>query len=235
MAEIIVTAWTVYGLRDPIDGATRYIGQTSNSLKQRIRAHRFESKNSKGTKNEWFAEVESIGRVVEIFQIVCNAVKDIDEIEQIKLHIDAGCELFNLTGGGSGLMNCTESTKLKLSRSTVDRFKKDSERIKTSETTKTAMADPVTREKLSDSCATRWASQAERDLQSARTARFFSDPINRAAQAERRAKMSNEQVMEARAARRAGVPLATLCERFGLAAGSMSMLCNGKTFKHLPL
>lgn len=235
MADEIVRSWTVYGLREHGSECIRYIGQTSSSLQRRLMAHRCESKDGLGPKNEWFREVCRKGGRVEIFQIVSGARLDIDEIDQIDMHRAAGHDLLNVTGGGRGLMRCDDATREKISIAAVDRFKDPAQRKKTSDATKLAMSKDAVKEKMAIAAVERWKDPNNRKKQSDRLIRQFSDPAQRAAQAERRAKLTTDQVIEARRLRRAGAKLEELCKMFGIAMGPMSMLCNGKTFKHVPV
>lgn len=235
MAEGILRDHTVYGLRDSRDGEIRYVGQTSTSLRKRLRCHLSEARLGADPKSQWIRSVRAEGGAVEIFPLVERAEKDVDEVNQIMLHEADGRDLLNLTGGGSGLMNCRESTRLKIAESTVLRFSNPAEREKTSASTKDGMARQRVVEALSTAGKARWSNPEERARQSARTKAVYSDPAMRAAQSARRAKMTDAQVIEARAMRKSGASLAELCKRFGLAIGPMSMLCNGKTFKHLPM
>lgn len=235
MADEILRTYTVYGLRDSRDGAVRYIGQTITSLRVRLKCHMSEANTIDNPKGRWIKSVVGCGGSVEIFAIVDMAEKDVEEIAQIRVHRDMGCDLLNLTGGGSGMMNCLDATRRKMSASSRARFADPAERLKTSVATKLAMSRPEVAGGLSAACVSRWASAEERKKQSVRTSAVYADPAARAAQAERRAKMSNAQVIEARRLRKEGVLISDLCAMFGIAAGPMSMLCNGKTFKHLPM
>ncbi|KSJ42381.2 hypothetical protein [Pseudomonas aeruginosa] len=235
MAEHILRDHTVYGLCDSRNGEIRYIGQTSTSLRRRLICHISESRSGTDPKSQWIREVRAGGGSIQIIVLVERAEKDVEEIIQIEAHEKLGHSLLNLTGGGSGLMNCRDSTRAKMAASASSRFSSQEERDRTSALTKAAMARPGISEAISAANKRRFEDPAEREKQSARTSATYADPAMRAAQSARRAKMSDAQVIEARMMRKSGSSLAELCKRFGLAAGPMSMLCNGKTFKHLPM
>ena len=235
MADAILRSCTVYGLRDSRVGSVRYIGQTYTSMSSRLKSHLWESRNRSDSKAEWIKSVVAGGGSIEIFAIVENAIRHVDEVAQIKAHSESGCDLLNVTGGGGGLSNCDAATREKLSRSTVARFKSSAEREKTSSTTREAMKRPEVIEKVSAASVITWSDGDRRAEQARKVSERFSRPEERAAQAERRAKLTNNEVLEARRMRRAGATLNQLCQMFGIAQGPMSMLCNGKTFKHLPI
>lgn len=115
------------------------------------------------------------------------------------------------------------------------RFSDPTQRELTSRATRAAMSRPEVKQRLLDSMARRWGDITQRAAQAERAKQTFGTPEGRAAQAGRRAKVTDSQVIEARALRKQGASLKELCDRYGIAMGPMSMLCNGKTFKHLPL
>jgi len=235
MADAILRSCTVYGLRDSRNGGVRYIGQTHTAMSSRLKCHLWESRNGNSPKDEWIKSVVADGAAVEIFAIVENAMRDIDEVAQIKAHSESGFSLLNVAGGGGGLSNCDASTREKLSRSTVARFENPAEREKTSAGTRQAMRRQDVKDKLAAAAEARWSDESNKAEQSRKVTERFSRPEERAAQAERRAKLTNNEVLEARRMKRAGATLTELCMMFGIAKGPMSMLCNGKTFKHLPV
>ncbi|WP_449104103.1 hypothetical protein [Pseudomonas veronii] len=235
MAQEIVRSCTVYGLRDSRDGVVRYIGQTSSSLARRMYAHICESKTGTEPKHAWIRSGRAEGGIVEIFALVENADKDAEEVRQIEAHRASGLILFNVTGGGAGLSQCTDSTRLKLSASTYRRFTDSAERAKTSAGTRSAMQRPEVLEKLALAARARWSDEEAKADQAKKVSERFECPKQRADQSDRTAKLTNDQVIEARRLRRAGYKLSELCEIYGLCKASMSALCSGKTFKHLPL
>jgi hypothetical protein len=235
MASAILRAYTVYGLRDSRDGVIRYVGQTTSPVNRRLSSHLCEANRGSKPKDEWIKSVRLSGAQVEIVALVDRAEKDIDEVAQIAIYSSQGVELFNITGGGAGLSHCNDATRDQLSASTVARFSNPSERGKTSSATREAMQRGEVKEKLSVAAVARWGDKGNRSEQSLKVTDRFSRPEERAAQSDRTSKLTNQQVIEARRMRRSGTSLKDLCQMFGLAKASMSALCNGKTFKHLPM
>jgi hypothetical protein len=127
------------------------------------------------------------------------------------------------------------ATREKVALAMKVRFSDPNQREQVSRVTKEAMRRPEVKQRLLASMAERWSDPAQRTAQAERLRKLYASPEARAAQAEKRAKLTNDQVIEARQLRKDGASLKSLCERFGIAMGPMSMLCNGKTFKHLPL
>lgn len=235
MAGTILRAYTVYGLRDSRDGVIRYVGQTSSPVNKRLASHISEANRGSKPKDEWIRSVQLSGAQVEIVTLVDQAEKDVDEVAQIAVFRSQGIELLNITGGGAGLSHCNDATRDRLSASTAARFSDQAEREKTSSATREAMQRDEVKEKLTVAAVARWSDEGNRAEQSLKVADRFSRPEERAAQSDRTSKLTNQQVIEARRMRRSGTSLKDLCQMFGLAKASMSALCNGKTFKHLPM
>lgn len=95
---------TVYGLRSSEDGLLRYVGQTSQTLRQRFNSHMNKAVNGllKGHLSSWINHVLATGHKVEFFEIEANAERNAAEIRWIALHRGQGACLVNMTDGGEG-------------------------------------------------------------------------------------------------------------------------------------
>ena len=235
MADANFRTITIYSLSSSQDGVARYVGQTSSALARRLYAHKSEAIKGKCRKSGWIRQVIDSGFTVVIQPIKLNATKHMDEIEEIRKHRESGFDLLNESGGGGGNSNPSDATRKKLSESVTARFTKHSEREKTSICTAAGMQTAAVREKIKKSAKARWSIEANRKTQSEIVSARFSSLNERADQAERRAKMTNNQVIEARNLRRSGASLKELCSKFNLSKPAMSVLCRGKTFKHLAM
>jgi hypothetical protein len=129
----------------------------------------------------------------------------------------------------------SDKTKALISRMNMIRFGSADERLRIADATKAAMRRPEVKAKVRAAAALTWADPERRRAQAERVSARFRDPMERALQSERRAKMTPDQVIEARQRRKAGATLGELCAAFGVSRTSMSLLCNGKTFRHLPM
>lgn len=122
-----------------------------------------------------------------------------------------------------------------LSKLATERMQSIEAREKISAATREAMARPDVRAKLISALAKRYADAGYRAKLSEANRKRLENPKARADLSRAKAKLSDEQVLEARSLRKAGLSLKDLCAMFGLSMGPMSMLCNGKTFKHVPM
>lgn len=94
---------TVYGLFSTRDGAVRYIGQTVQSLAQRLRQHRCYAKLRRSTAvHKWFTREVDDGYEIKMTALANDAVLHVTEIALIAAHRQSGCALLNHTDGGEG-------------------------------------------------------------------------------------------------------------------------------------
>lgn len=95
----------IYSLVDPRDGIVRYVGATSLSLKDRLRAH-LSGLNNKRKRSvalgDWLRQLYSANVQPEIIELQC--CDDADEAEKfwISKFRSEGVSLLNVRGGGSG-------------------------------------------------------------------------------------------------------------------------------------
>ena len=93
----------IYGLICPVSKKIRYIGKTSKSLKQRLKQHLSETKQTT-YKQKWIKSLKDKNLYPEI--VLINNVLESDWIEKerfyIKLFKDCGFKLTNISEGGEG-------------------------------------------------------------------------------------------------------------------------------------
>ncbi len=91
----------IYALVDPRNGAIRYIGQTSLSLKQRLSGH-LHDRFKPTRKGEWMIELDAAGLRPGIVNLRSAPLEDLNahEIELIAAMRAAGADLLNITHGG---------------------------------------------------------------------------------------------------------------------------------------
>jgi len=86
---------TIYGLVDPRDGKTRYIGQTTKPLDKRLDAH---CKAAYGCfKSAWIKELRAVGLTPRIIALDSVSYEDADNAEKrwIENAENRGCDLTN--------------------------------------------------------------------------------------------------------------------------------------------
>lgn len=91
---------TVYALRDPRDGAVRYVGYTTN-LKQRLHGHIYSRTKTDTPRTLWVRELKGLG-LEPIIEPVHRASGENDESEWIAWFRAAGFDLLNMSDGGPG-------------------------------------------------------------------------------------------------------------------------------------
>ena len=92
--------WHVYALKDPLDGAVRYVGITYNP-KQRLQGHQAERSDTR--KSAWIAELRTRGLAPElhILESGDGGWSEQAECEQRWIaHYRPSGKLFNMTSGG---------------------------------------------------------------------------------------------------------------------------------------
>ena len=111
--------WTVYVLKDPRDGAIRYVGQTF-ALLQRMRAHERDCQRNSRPLYRWLADLGEAG-LIPVYEIMETGSGDVTEAEcrWIARMRSEGASLTNCTDGGPGQSGNkhSETTKRKKSES----------------------------------------------------------------------------------------------------------------------
>lgn len=108
--------WFIYALKDPRNGAVRYIGWTVNA-KQRFRDHLKASRLVHGTwRDNWLKSLAAVGLkpTLEILEIGQGSGWNISERKWINHFKALGAKLTNLTDGGEGTPGrhpCEETRK----------------------------------------------------------------------------------------------------------------------------
>lgn len=107
--------------REPDDvKRIRYVGRTTTSLDQRLKAHRYDAFHGGRTHRAcWIRSVHAAGVkiVIEELAIVPDMWADAAEIDLIAKHRKLGCKLTNHTDGGGGLLNPTAETRSRIGES----------------------------------------------------------------------------------------------------------------------
>lgn len=104
----------IYALKDPRNGAVRYIGKSKNPEK-RMRGH---LRSKPGThKAHWIMELTAIGitPLLEILDRVPETQWEFFECAYIKVYREAGAKLTNGTEGGDGISNPSREVREKIS------------------------------------------------------------------------------------------------------------------------
>lgn len=146
--------YTIYKLIDPISNEIRYIGLTSNSLKQRLKSHLSDS--GKTHKCNWIRKLKYQGLkpIIEPVEENISSLEDccLREIYYISYYRNIGCNLTNSSSGGYINYKVSDETRLKMSISAKNRSFKlvFSEETKNylSEKTKERFSKEEEREKL---------------------------------------------------------------------------------------
>lgn len=114
-----IKSFTIYNLIDPTTKEIKYVGQTTQHLKGRMKGHIRDARRFNSNKDLWVREVTSLGK-----RPLCNALhitdnsNEADRLERyyIKLFEAAG-SLLNSTSGG--VKDCTLSTDILRKMSSV--------------------------------------------------------------------------------------------------------------------
>lgn len=119
--------YTIYGLKDPIDGVYKYIGCTIKPLNRRLDVHLASKSNQK--KTEWISILRSkkLKPIINpIFQVYGTEQQAFDnEIFFIKTFRDIGHPLLNMTIGGRNNAPLSDESKKQLSESLKDAHRRN--------------------------------------------------------------------------------------------------------------
>lgn len=102
----------IYVLRDPRNGAVRYVGKTVQKLSKRLKAHIARSPKKQTHRDCWIASLAALGLAPRIEQ-VAEAGDDWAEAERawISHFRGQGCDLTNQSDGGEGTPGVVHSAK----------------------------------------------------------------------------------------------------------------------------
>jgi group I intron endonuclease len=150
--------YKIYSLNDPITGEVRYIGLTFNSLKQRLKSHC--SEKSKTHKCNWINNLREKG-LKPIIELIEENISSYDdcckrEIFYIETYKNNGHNLTNSATGGNKNKKMSLETCEKMSRSRIEYLKNNPEskylseetKLKISESTINRFKDPNEKDKL---------------------------------------------------------------------------------------
>lgn len=126
-----VKSWSIYVLRDPVDGAIRYVGFTTLSVADRLKRHiyiaRSSDKRAEFPVARWIRKISADGSAPAI-ETIETGVGDWSDRE--KFHIARcraeGCDLLNLSLGGH--ITPPQESRDRAGRKQRGRVKSDAER-----------------------------------------------------------------------------------------------------------
>lgn len=139
----------IYVLRDPRDGAVRYVGQTV-SPKNRLSSHIAEARKGSSYRcHRWIMELQRglLKPLMEVIDHVPLREADAAEMRWIKVYRDSGSDLTNHTAGGRGFRGHKPSREAVEKRAAAIRGKPRSAEARAA--VKAALNRPETKEKLS--------------------------------------------------------------------------------------
>jgi hypothetical protein len=146
-----MTICRIYTLIDPRTDEIRYVGKTTRTLGQRLKAHLYQK--STGYKCHWVQQLLDLG-----LKPICNLLEITDESHWQEREIywiarlrAEGCELTNMTPGGDGIAtgsHLSEETKIKMSQAHKGIRHTEEERKKISEAQKGRVFSKEEREKM---------------------------------------------------------------------------------------
>lgn len=181
MADTTITQ--IYLLRDPRDGAVRYVGKTITSLRRRLSGHISRAKKPQHHSQRWIAGLLGLGftPIIELIEIAAQDWQDRERF-WIAHYRGAGARLTNLSDGGetpTGIV-ITDATRDRMSKSQKASYASDPVRLKKSgDRMRALVADPVWSVGQSARLRARWSSPAAREKQSEDTRVGLSDPAVR--------------------------------------------------------
>jgi group I intron endonuclease len=108
----------IYGLIDPRTNVVRYIGYTKHSIEKRCREHLFPSSLISDTyKNHWIKSLLSVG--LKPLPITIEEINHEDRVgrEQFWIEFYKSKDLTNGTAGGDGMIDPSDYTREKMSKS----------------------------------------------------------------------------------------------------------------------
>ena len=147
---------SIYALKDPRDGAIRYVGYSVNPV-NRLRGH---IKNARlpgrGThKACWIRSLISAGVEPQLHILEADAENPQEaEIQWIARLLAEGCDLTNSTSGGDGVMNLPAESMARMSLAMKRWWKTPGIRERWSRRAKIQMANPASVRKLIDASRT---------------------------------------------------------------------------------
>lgn len=148
--EINNSRATIYRLKDPRDGSTRYVGKTTQELHYRLAGHCSTANRSNNRLKQWVCELKSVNLrpIIESIEDCSRDSVNEREIHHISSHWESGCKLLNVLRGGDGSTpeSFTEDIKAALSRSLKRHFALPGSRERHGKILKVAKSTPEARE-----------------------------------------------------------------------------------------
>jgi len=178
--------FTLYALRNPsIPNAIRYIGITSQPLRERLMGHCCEKSHLNPYKFRWIMQLKRQGLKPELVPLIVGLSQSEAlslEVEMIRDFKQAGHRLTNISLGGEKFMlgrKMSRKARAKISAAGKRRFLSKELRQRQSESEKRAWACPELRARQSVSQKARWTPEARAEA-AVRTKKRFESPEARA-------------------------------------------------------
>lgn len=152
----------IYGLYDPFSYRCRYVGKTKHSSKIRLKGHISDARRrgSSIARFAWINKVLRAGKEPIIRDLEIVSDKEWQECERkwIRKMRELKEPILNGTDGGDGThgYSHTKETRMRQSRSAVQRFRNPMERIKTGEAVRVAYSDPELRKRVNEKLKSAW-------------------------------------------------------------------------------
>lgn len=139
----------IYKLIDPRTNLIRYVGQTTTSLKQRLKKHLSDSIRINTHVCLWIRNLINVNLepVMECIEEVDNQYLDEREIYYIRIFRGLGFDLTNIMNGGRGKGAISEETKNKISQSLKGHIQSVETKEKRSKSIREANKNPQLKEK----------------------------------------------------------------------------------------
>lgn len=112
-ARLVSNMASLYTLSDPISGAVRYVGCTTNAVEYRLRQHISKSKRGKWPVAQWIRSMRESGLLPLISEVGVFSKEEIEDEEKnliAKLRLE-GADLLNVTSGGKRAFKVAEEFK----------------------------------------------------------------------------------------------------------------------------
>jgi len=181
-----LTTFTLYALRNPsIPEAIRYIGITSQPLKERLGGHCIEKRFDNPYKCRWIMQLKRQGLKPELVPLIVGLTQA--EALELEVHMirefrQAGHRLTNISLGGEAFTlrrKLPRRVRAKISASLKRRFSSEEVRQRQSDALKRAWESPELRAKQSVKQKAHWSPET-RAAASVRTKKRFESPEARA-------------------------------------------------------
>lgn len=152
----------IYRLRDPRDGAVRYVGATSYTLRKRLQMHVTLSVRNTCLSAAWVRELVALRLQPQVELIAETDDWQAAEQDAIASARAAGAQLLNQTDGGMGVRGCkpSEATRAKRSATLKARYANDPAQLAArQELARQAARSDAGRRAASERMTAKWAAR----------------------------------------------------------------------------